>query len=78
MPMTAARTVIMAPVMMMVVILGQCVAQNTCGDDTGGGDSRVDRLHRATVGIVGGHAGSGGSRSNDHGSKFECKRFHVL
>jgi hypothetical protein len=48
-------TVVMV-VVIVVIVIGQGVAEQTCGGNAGGGRSRVHRLNRIAVGVVGCHA----------------------
>lgn len=78
---TTIRTVISTTmVVMIVIVVGNGVADQSCGGSPSYGDGGINGLHRTASGIVGGHAADAESGKADQGGPTEKRGMclHVI
>jgi hypothetical protein len=61
----------------IVVVIGEGVSDESGGGDTGHGQTGVHRLHGTPVGIIGGGAGCGGDGQRERGPDGMKADFHA-
>jgi hypothetical protein len=77
---TRCRPVIVVVVMVTITAaaIGKRISKNAGGNDSSGRSGWVNGLHRASVGIVSGHARGRGDDNAQCGDGFDDERFHGL